>query len=513
MGAVKSTLSGYLNQFDDLEDPEGLERVRRAREGPNVLQRGTKRRREVEENLSTCNEEIERLLSTPKKKKLHTTSQYIYENLFREGKDSDIVVKALGKSWKLHKLYLQQSPYFASLFSGRWADGYKNVININIVDPCITLDSLHLTFGSLYQDEITVEPGDVIPVLAAATLFQLEGLISQCLVIMDETVNVETVVRYWEACQQYGANQVAGVCVDWLAVNLLSHLPDHPARLREISPELMSQLVSSAHLFVMQTEFSVYVLLRLWMFLQLHPAWDGEPQDAVAASQTHFKALHNTSAVDYFLECPEAAPFLSVFRNIRLPHLINHHMDVEMLVSDKIVPDSWMSSTYYARWMTLLRLDCGIDKGPQNLDEDTFDRECLRCGRTLNTDGQHIWRWTGFNSGLDLIITYDNYRLTMKRALSTEHEALTSTHKKRHVAYRVTVVSLNDQKQTIYKETSGIKQASLGKNDSSLMLEMDPVMTVFPLLLSFNFCVSTPLISPSLGEGELELNAGPEILE
>ena len=108
---------------------------------------------------------------------------------------------------------------------------------------------------------------------------------------------------------------------------------------------------------------------------------------------------------------------------------------------------------------------------------------------------------------------------------------MTSTHKKRHVAYRVTVVSLNDQKQTIYKETSGnlrhfksltwfftlsvpgIKQASLGKNDSSLMLEMDPVMTVFPLLLSFNFCVSTPLISPSLGDGELELNAGPEVLE
>ena len=217
-------------------------------------------------------------------------------------------------------------------------------------------------------------------------------------------------------------------------------------RLREVPSSLMASLVASPHLFVMQvrfdsictlflciegtvangclflpisnvslqTEFSVYVLLRLWMFLQLHPAWDGEPQDAVAASQTHFKALHNTSAVNYFLECPEAAPFLSVFRNIRLPHLINHHMDVEMLVSDKIVPDSWMSSTYYARWMTLLRLDCGIDKGPQNLDEDTFDRECLRCGRTLNTDGQHIWRWTGFNSGLDLIITYDNYRLTMK---------------------------------------------------------------------------------------------------
>ena len=147
------------------------------------------------------------------------------------------------------------------------------------VSTALPQDLPRIFVATLYQDEITVEPGDVIPVLAAASLFQLEGVINQCLVIMDETVNVETVVRYWEACQQYGCAQMSKVCVDWLTVNLLSNMPDHPARLREISPALMSDLVSSAHLFVMQTEFSVYVLLRLWMFLQLHPAWDGEPQD------------------------------------------------------------------------------------------------------------------------------------------------------------------------------------------------------------------------------------------
>ena len=45
----------------------------------------------------------------------------------------------------------------------------------------------------------------------------------------------------------------------------------------------------------------------------------------------------------------------------------------------------------------------------------------------------------------------------------------------------------------------------MGKNDSSLMLEMDPVMTVFPLLLSFNFCVSTPLISPQMRDEDQEV--------
>ena len=48
----------------------------------------------------------------------------------------------------------------------------------------------------------------------------------------------------------------------WLRVNLLSHVPEHPHRLADIDPELMATLVASPDLFVMQTEFSVYVLLR-----------------------------------------------------------------------------------------------------------------------------------------------------------------------------------------------------------------------------------------------------------
>ena len=122
MGAVQSTIRNYLENQENFEDD-----IDRPREEDNPLQRGIKRRREVDDNISACNEQIERLLNTPKKKKLHTTSQYIYDNLFLAGKDSDVELRALGKSWKLHKLYLQQSAYFASLFSGRWSDGNKVV--------------------------------------------------------------------------------------------------------------------------------------------------------------------------------------------------------------------------------------------------------------------------------------------------------------------------------------------------------------------------------------------------
>jgi hypothetical protein len=44
------------------------------------------------------------VLSKPKKRKLRTTSEYIYETLFKDGRENDLVVEALGFEWKLHKV-------------------------------------------------------------------------------------------------------------------------------------------------------------------------------------------------------------------------------------------------------------------------------------------------------------------------------------------------------------------------------------------------------------------------
>lgn len=73
-----------------------------------------------------------------------TTPQYIYKTFFVEEQNSDISVMALGKVWNLHKIYLCQSPYFASMFSGSWREREQNFIAIEIVDPKITLECKHI---------------------------------------------------------------------------------------------------------------------------------------------------------------------------------------------------------------------------------------------------------------------------------------------------------------------------------------------------------------------------------
>jgi hypothetical protein len=55
-----------------------------------------------------------------------------------------------------------------------------------------------------------------------------------------------------------------------------------------ISADLMQKLVSSSDLFVMHTEFSIYVLLRFWVFLQLHPKWDSPSQESILEAQRYF---------------------------------------------------------------------------------------------------------------------------------------------------------------------------------------------------------------------------------
>ena len=111
--------------------------------------RGTKRRITNDED-----DDIERLMHTPKKKRLKTTSRYIYETLFLEGRESDIIVSALNREWKLHKLYLGQSAYFASMFNGNWKESTMDHIRITIVGMYIVQSGLKFTQPTQFRGRL-----------------------------------------------------------------------------------------------------------------------------------------------------------------------------------------------------------------------------------------------------------------------------------------------------------------------------------------------------------------------
>ncbi len=51
--------------------------------------------------------------------------------------------------------------------------------------------ALNVVLGSLYQDELVIEPSAVVSLLAAASLLQLDAIILKCCEVMAQTVNIE----------------------------------------------------------------------------------------------------------------------------------------------------------------------------------------------------------------------------------------------------------------------------------------------------------------------------------
>uniref|UniRef100_A0A1B6FLS2 BTB domain-containing protein n=1 Tax=Cuerna arida TaxID=1464854 RepID=A0A1B6FLS2_9HEMI len=447
---------------------------------------GHKRKRKFSSDESN----LEESLHSPKRCKLSCTTQYIYKALFVDGRNHDIVVEALGKEWKLHKVYLTQSPYFQSMFSGSWKESDNKFVKIEVTDPNITIESLKVVFGSLYLDEVTIEPACVVGVMAAATLFQLDGLIDECLRIMIETISPLTAVSYYEAASQYGLQRIKQATVKWFLVNLMTYYPLHTRRLRQIPIDLMAILVQDKDLMVIQTEFCLYLLLRFWVFLKLHPTWiwDGNA-DKTQVSEF----FHNRPDSSSFLLSPEGKDFLRVFHGLHMGSLITQEQDLQLLTQDRILPEGWLFPVLSKEWAYLLRIDNGNDSGPNNdkVSDELFFSSCVRCGRILESKESNTWRWKVFNFGLDLVWSTLNNVLTVRRA--TEDVTL-NDHRPRRVMLRVILTTLDAQGQSKLSQSSGVISVLLVRNIEAKIMDLCPEFED-PLYVSVNILSITPKIN------------------
>lgn len=419
-----------------------------------------------------------------------TTSQYIYRTLFVEGQNSDVIIVALGVEWPLHKVYLCQSPYFASMFSGDWKEREEGVVEVGIEDPRITCEALKIVFGSLYLDEITIAPGDVIPVLATATLFQLDELIRLCSEIMEETIKLDTVISYYEVAEQYGLTRLKKKCFDWLECNLTFLVSEDAKTLRQIPPGLMEQLVKSPALVVVQTEFSLYLMVTGWTFLREHPSWEGDLKECAQEAHKYFMERSG----DCFLQSEEGQEYIEVFKGLRIEHLINHPLDVEMIEQNNIYPKETLYPVFRNQWYQMLKIDQGHDKGPKSVTEEEFDKSCLRCGRILMSDVQHIWRWTGYNFGVDLIVTYQSRSIKFRRNDRSEPDVFRTSVAwgRRHLLYRLSVYAMGPLGDAVLLESTGVRSITLGRNAETKVLTIEKDFKL-PIIISANFLVTTPL--------------------
>lgn len=302
--------------------------------GSTISTVGEKRKHSECEDEGGVQTEEDRVVDVVKRKKLKGTCDYIYQTLFLDCEGTDVTIEALGKEWKLHRIYLRQSKYFQSMFNGSWKESNENHITLEIPDENIDIEALNTAFGSLYCDEVIITPTSVVPLLATANLLQLEGLCQQCSQAMMETINKSTVCAYYAAATHYCEAELRTKCVEWLERRLTSETS--VSLLKDISIELMTQLVKSQGLFVMQIEVDVYNLLKVWVYTQLCPDCKGSWKDIREQSNAYFSL--RPSDMNCFLDTDEGKVFVPAFRAIRLHHVVNDLRSIQLLDKDRIIP-------------------------------------------------------------------------------------------------------------------------------------------------------------------------------
>ncbi|XP_059586581.1 germ cell-less protein-like 1 isoform X3 [Alligator mississippiensis] len=437
------------------------------------------------------------LLDTPRRKKLKSTSKYIYQTLFLNGENSDIKICALGEEWNLHKIYLCQSGYFSSMFSGSWRESSMKIIELEIPDQNIDIEALQVAFGSLYRDDVLIKPSRVVALLAAACMLQLDGLIQQCGETMKETINAKTVCGYYNSAGTYGLDSVKKKCLEWLLNNLMTH--QSVELFKELSfvsssINLMKQLISSSNLFVMQVEMDVYTALKKWMFLQLVPSWNGSLKQLLAEADAWFSKRRKDFGGDLaFLESEQGSIFLPVFKHLRLQYIISDLASARIVERDALIPSEWLSSVYKQQWFAMLRAEQDNDIGPQEINKEELEGNSMRCGRKLAKDGDYCWRWTGFNFGFDLLVTYTNRYIIFKRnTLNQPCSGSVSLQPRRNIAFRLRLASFDSSGKPICSRTTGYQILTLEKDQEQVVMNLDSRLLIFPLFICCNFLYTSP---------------------
>lgn len=121
----------------------------------------------------------------------------------------------------------------------------------------------------------------------------------------------------------------------------------------------------------MQTEFALYALLKVWMYLKIHETVDdygatistntsNSGSELISQASNYFSSLKSETP---FLHTKLGQRFVKPFSKLRMQHLINHPVDIKLILEDNIIPKKWLYLPFMVQWNSLIKIDNGLDSG------------------------------------------------------------------------------------------------------------------------------------------------------
>jgi BTB/POZ domain-containing protein 13 len=412
-------------------------------------QHGLKRSRSDESNN---NKEAKKFMS----------ATHLYQ-MFLDGTGSDVRISSLGRTWDLHRLQLSLSPYFGSMFNGQWLESDQSSVEVHIVDPNINIESLNITFESLYKDDVDISSDNVVGVLAASSMFCLDGLVDRCARMMKDKTDVQSVIRFLDAGQLYSQPEVERTCMEWLERHLMTL--DPPELLRDVNVQVMSKLVSSNGLFVKPNELGLYNMLCEWLFLQLVPdsAAFSSHQELWTATDNFIKSKADewgATDVGSFLESDQGAPYVRVFQHVRLQHIVADYRGINAIRGDRIIPEDWLTTACAQQWEAMVNVASRRSLGPRLADGVEFG-EAFRGGWVFDSRrlSNFFWAKEVHSSDFTLLPSGNTVSLFVSsRGLLSGGSDPFAT---RHALCRITVETYDQAGRQVYHKDTGVQQVEI----------------------------------------------------
>ena len=143
---------------------------------------------------------------------------------------------------------------------------------------------------------------------------------------MIDSLCSSNICSFYREALIYGQNLVEEACLRWLENNLMLQTKNFTL-LSDIDPLLMSKVLSSPSLFVLQVEMDIYTMLKKWLFLRIT---SGDGKDSLQSKteregssivRKHFRKLYSVSNTP-FLETSEGLPFKDAFYSVRFCNIL-----------------------------------------------------------------------------------------------------------------------------------------------------------------------------------------------
>ncbi|XP_047054595.1 uncharacterized protein LOC124660800 [Lolium rigidum] len=174
---------------------------------------------------------------------------------FGSGAFSDVVVEAMGATYRLHRLIISRSTYFRNMLHGPWREAGAPTVVLQLDDSNVDSEAIAISLAYLYGQPPKLNDNNAFRVLAAASFLDLQGLCTICTDFIISELWTSNFLQYqlFAESQDYGSHgeRVRNACWGYLCQSATLEL-------REVLPKLSSQtlhaLLTSDELWVPNEE-------------------------------------------------------------------------------------------------------------------------------------------------------------------------------------------------------------------------------------------------------------------